>query len=166
MNSITNLFQQAQLAEAAYADFSAPGVSTIDALKDKNNGGGFSIAQADAFTAQWEVVDQYTATGLFGLTDGTGFSGTVFKNKATGQYTFSLRGTAGPTDLMADAGDVLADGIALDQTVDMYNYWQRLTHLGVYQAAVLETQVAETAKLRWVQLSMPTMSLNYRQRAW
>lgn len=58
MNTIQNLFEQAQLAEAAYANFSVANVSTKDALQDTNNGGNFSSAQATAFVAQWTVVNQ------------------------------------------------------------------------------------------------------------
>ena len=39
MSTIQELFQQAQLAEAAYADFSNPNVSTANALQDADNGG-------------------------------------------------------------------------------------------------------------------------------
>ena len=80
MNITTSLFDQAQLAEAAYANF-------IDANGNMitNNAGvraaleskAFSPAQASAFVTDWQVIRQYTAPpGLFGITDGTGFSGT------------------------------------------------------------------------------------------
>lgn len=44
MNSITSLFQQAQLAEAAYADFSDLAKTRLQALKDA----GMSQFQATA----------------------------------------------------------------------------------------------------------------------
>jgi len=62
MSTIQELFQQAQLAEAAYTDFSNSGVSTMDALQDTKNGGTFSAAQATAFANRYQVVSQYTAT--------------------------------------------------------------------------------------------------------
>lgn len=61
MSTIQNLFQQAQLAEAAYANFLNPGIDPIDALQ--TGGSTFSLAQATAFVAEWQVVDQYTAPG-------------------------------------------------------------------------------------------------------
>jgi len=158
MNTIKNLFQQAQLAEAAYTNF-AGNANPVDALTTGDS--KFSQAQATAFVAQWEVVDQYSASGLFGLTDGSGFSGTVFRNKTTGEYSFALRGTLGATDLLADAGDVLADGIALNQVVDMYNYWQSLNHTGSYQAVQLNTLTLETAALRAAYLISPVAGLAY-----
>jgi len=72
MSMIQDLFQQAQLAEAAYADFSNPNVSTANALQDANNGGSFSEAQAATFVADWSVVSHQPDTL-------NGFSATVFR---------------------------------------------------------------------------------------
>ena len=158
MNTIQNLFQQAQLAEAAYANFWDSNLNALitnpDDVQKALIASGFSknpndptqSAQATDFVTHWRVVDQYTASGLFN----SGFSGTLFESlDHPGQYSFSLRGTQpGYSDLAADIGDILADGIALDQIVDMYNYWQRLTTSGFYQAAKLETLAAETVKLK------------------
>jgi len=107
MSTVTSLFEQAQLAEAAYANFLDPLKTNLQALKDE----GFSTAQAATFVSKWRVVDQYTASGgLLGA--GSGFS----ENIQTGEYQFSLRGTEpGVTDLSADIGDIVADGLALDQ---------------------------------------------------
>lgn len=146
MSTIQNLFQQAQLAEAAYADFSVLGVSTKDALIAEK----FSPAQATAFVAEWQVIDQIPDTA-------SGFSATIFKNIKVGsadfgKYTVAMRGTAGVVDLGADAGDVFADGIALDQTVDMYNYWTQLkTPAGQsYQAATTTWRAAgQRHPARW-----------------
>ena len=81
MNSLEDLFQKAQLSEAAYSSFSAYSGDPQAALMAE----GFSEAQAAAFVDQWIIVDQYTAPGL----TGSGLSATVFKNKAIGQYTFN-----------------------------------------------------------------------------
>lgn len=81
MSTITSLFDQAQLAEAAYANFfdDAGNLITTEvqltkALTNSDAGGSFSAAQATEFVKHWKVVDQYTASGLLGITDGTGFS--------------------------------------------------------------------------------------------
>jgi hypothetical protein len=50
MSTIQNLFQQAQLAEAAYADFSDPTKTIFDALTTGD--GKFSQAQATTFLTQ------------------------------------------------------------------------------------------------------------------
>jgi hypothetical protein len=139
MSSITTLFEEAQLAEAAYANFfddSGNLITTNAQLITALTTGDmkFSIAQATDFTNRYQVVSQLPNTA-------SGFSATVFLDTTTGQYTFAARGTeANAADLIgADLHGVVADGIAIDQVIDMYNYWQSLTHLGVYQAAYLDT---------------------------
>ncbi|MDD5058070.1 MAG: hypothetical protein PHQ60_09360, partial [Sideroxydans sp.] len=89
MSTIQNLFQQAQLAEAAYANFqNYP--TTAKALEAE----GMSQTQAATFAARYQVISQYTApSGMLGLTDGTGFSATLFLDTTTGQYTLATRGT-------------------------------------------------------------------------
>lgn len=118
MSTTQKLFDQAQLAEAAYGEFLGDHgelLSSSDAVKAALQVEGMSTTQATAFITDWQVVDQYTAPSFLGLT-GTGFSGTVFQNIQTGEYQFSLRGTEpGVTDLSADIGDIVADGLALDQ---------------------------------------------------
>jgi hypothetical protein len=52
--STNNLFEQTQLAEAAYANFLL-GLSVEDALVAQ----GFSPAQATEFVKHWRVEDQY-----------------------------------------------------------------------------------------------------------
>jgi len=158
MSTIEELSQQTQLAEAAYANFidSTGNLITTDAgITGALIASGFSTnasgqsSQAVDFIAHWEVVDQFTASGLFGLTDSSGFSATLFRNKDTRQYSIALRGTQlVPSDLSADIGDILLDGISLDQVTDMYNYWQSLNHVGNYQAVQLNTLTPETVALR------------------
>jgi hypothetical protein len=158
MNTITNLFQQSQLAEAAYANLTnAIGDQTLlkqalDVANKDQFGGSFSSAQATDFVSNWRVINQYTAPGGVFPVGGTGFSATLFQDIGSGKYAFAIRGTEpGLADLFgADGGDIAADGIAMDQAVDLYNYWQRLiTSKGVvYPAARLDTMLAETAVLK------------------
>ncbi len=161
MSTIQELFKQAQLAEASYAtlwDATLNQPITADAkVKDALKTEGFSESQADAFVAEWTVADQLPNTK-------SGFSGTLFQNKATGEYSFSLRGTQiiiPLSDLSTDIGDVLSDGIALDQMVDLYNYWQSLTHTGTYQAKQLTTLSAETRALSDAYTSSEVAGQNY-----
>ncbi len=70
MSTIQELFQQAQLAEAAYADLwdsSTDSVITDDvlvgnALQDEDNDMEFSSAQAADFVSDWKVVDHIPDT--------------------------------------------------------------------------------------------------------
>ncbi|MDP3088509.1 MAG: hypothetical protein Q8M99_10035 [Methylotenera sp.] len=98
MSITTSLFEQAQLAEAAYADFADPNKTRLQALKDQ----GFSDAQAAEFVLHWKVVSQYNNSQYLGLV-GTGFSATVFEKldnngAGTGEYSLAIRGS-----LVADA---------------------------------------------------------------
>jgi len=127
MNSITSIFEQAQLSDAAYADFTNPDHKA--ALQARE----FSNTQAAEFLKNWKVVDQYTSP-VPGSVD-TGFSATVFERLdpatglGTGEYTFAVRGSEGNyTDWVnTNFGDIGADGVAVKQGIDMYNYYLRLT---------------------------------------
>lgn len=143
MNTVQNLFQQAQLAEAAYADF-----VTYTDPKAALKAGGFSDKQADGFLADWRFIDQYDNSAWGGLV-GTGFSATLFKDIDTGEYSFAIRGSKGANDFIADAQLIATDGIAVQQVVDMYNYWTSLTTSSgsSYLAAKLNTQIAATTFL-------------------
>lgn len=78
MNTITQLFDQAELAEAAYADFWDETTNSlisdkedlIAALKDY----GFSTVQATEFLDHWKVIDQCpnTDAGFTGKGSGRG----------------------------------------------------------------------------------------------
>jgi Ca2+-binding RTX toxin-like protein len=155
MTTIQYLFEQGQLAEAAYASYidNAGNLITSDSgVISTLQTEGMSESQATEFATHWRVVGQY-ATGIqsgdpFWTWNGTGFSATLFESKDNpGQYTFAIRGSKDIDDFKADAGLIFNDGIAPSQVVDMYNYWQSLTHSGVYQAARLEFSSLETATL-------------------
>lgn len=114
-----NIFSQISLAEAAYALLE--NVTDQENLKNKLEAIGFSQSQAEEFVKHWRVVNHLPDTL-------SGFSATVFESlDHPGELSFAIRGTAGLQDLViTDASDIVLDGIALDQVVDMYNYWQRL----------------------------------------
>ncbi len=59
MSTIHDTFMQAQLAEAAYADFSDATKSDFDALTTGNS--KLSASQAANFLNHWQILDQYTA---------------------------------------------------------------------------------------------------------
>ena len=142
MTTIQNLFDQAQLAEAAYANFfSDSGVLLTNdndikaALQDTNNGGGFSATQAAEFVLHWRVVSHIPDT------HNNGFSATVFESlDHPGEFSLAIRGSSQTADFVADTKLIATDGVAVSQLVDLYNYWQSLTHNGAYQAAKLTTQ--------------------------
>ena len=148
MNTIQDMFQQAQLAAAAYTNLASVTTSTTPSqlaliLSNPDLDGKFTQAAAAEFVLHWRVVDQYTASGGL-LGQGSGFSGTVFESLDNpGQFVFAARGSEksltdwGPTNL----GDVGADGIAIAQGIDMYNYYLRLATASGFQAAQYEYQL-------------------------
>lgn len=143
-----NFFELAQLAEASYADFwddatnqlitdrSRVEIALIDLQSDGKY--KFSETQAEEFTNNWSVIAHQPNTT-------SGYSSTLFQNK-DGSYVLAFRGTEGVTsdDLwQEDIANIVIDGIAIDQIVDLYNEWQRISQSS-YHAAYLETLTAET----------------------
>jgi len=61
----------------------------------------FTAVQAEQFTADYEVVTQYRNDPL--QTGGAGFSGTLFKNRTTGELTLSFRSTEFLDDAVRDS---------------------------------------------------------------
>ena len=129
MTSNQDLFQQAQLAEAAYAHFDLF-VNPKNALMDADHGMNFSEAQAAAFVLEWEVIDHVPDTQ-------SDFSATIFRNRQSGAYTLAIRGSTNLADFTEDAALIAADGVAVRQLADLYNYWQRVRTAGgqTYEAA-------------------------------
>ncbi len=127
MSTIQNLFERVQLAEAAYANFfsNSGALLTADAdVRTALEASEFSPSQATAFVNEWEVVSHVPDTTT------AGFSATIFKNRQTGAYTLAIRGSTDLTDFSADAALIAADGIAVRQLVDLYNFWNRSTTAG------------------------------------
>ena len=129
----SSLFELAQLAEVAYADFwdASRGIVLTDpeAVKKRlvdlqpDRTYDFSSAQATEFLANWSVIAHQPNTT-------SGFSSTLFKsNDPAGSYVLALRGIEpGQADFSADGG-IVVNGLAITQIVDMYNEWQRInTH--------------------------------------
>ena len=99
MSTITESFKQAELALAAYSNVT-PGISGTPYTKAlEADGAGMSPAQAEHFSEQWLVVEQY-ADPLSGL------SATVFEEVASGRRHLAVRGTEGLSDLFTDLIDI------------------------------------------------------------
>ncbi|MBU1567842.1 MAG: hypothetical protein KJ630_19725 [Proteobacteria bacterium] len=96
----------------------------------------------------------------------SGFSATLFKKIGEDEYYYACRGTEltgfGWQDLIkADIGDIVVDGLAIHQIVDMYNDWQRIKSTGVYIAAKLDLLLLETASLAADRLLPPGVAGTY-----
>ena len=140
MNTITQLFDQAELAEAAYANFWDKTTNSI--ILDKENvqaalkNQGFSTKQAADFLTHWKIIDQCPNTD-------SGFSATVFERldgPDAGKLYIATCGTEGSKlfdgslegekDIIEDLANIGADGIAINQAIDMYNWYLRLISPG------------------------------------
>jgi Ca2+-binding RTX toxin-like protein len=118
-------YTNSQMAEASYADFEGRDFNDPSDIKAALMNNGFSDAQATDLVAHWKVASHLPNTS-------TGFSATVFENRQNpGEYVMAIRGTEPGhwyTDIiLADIADIGADGIALNQAIDLMNYYQRLT---------------------------------------
>lgn len=135
--NIKYVADMAALAEASYAGFDRF-ASNQNGIKSAVISNGFSVTQADDFIQHWSVI-----SGSHQANMPSGFSATLFKGigqgDLSGEYVLAIRGTEEPdVDLAgADGGDIFLDGLAVDQIIDLYNYTQKLTHTGSYQAAKL-----------------------------
>lgn len=130
MSTIRDLFQQAQMAEAAYASFFdnagnllTTNAGVITALQRE----GFSESQATAFVQNWRVVSQFSENGVLS----NGFSAALFERldanqQPTGQYTLAIAGSTQFVDFAGTDLDLAATGVAHNQLVSMLNYVLRL----------------------------------------
>lgn len=122
MTTITQYFEQAQLSLAAYALGLRSGMSNVEYRAALEANGLMSAKQAEVFAASYSVIDQYTNTL-------TGFSATIFDKGGT-KYV-AIRGTedlffSGAIDWLTNVNGVGADGIAIAQGLELFNYLQRL----------------------------------------
>jgi Ca2+-binding RTX toxin-like protein len=130
MSTIPDLFQQAQLSEAAYANFidSAGNLLTTDAdVIAALRGRDFGESQAIAFVQSWRIVSQFSESGV----SSNGFSATLIERldanqQPTGQYTLAIRGSNDIRDFVGADLDLAVTGLARNQLVSMLNYVLRL----------------------------------------
>ena len=77
-----SLFEQTQLAEAAYASFGED-ITDRNKLQDALKTIDFSQTQAEEFLKRWKVIDQYATGGTADDSSfdwfGSGFSATLFE---------------------------------------------------------------------------------------
>ncbi|MES9991035.1 MAG: calcium-binding protein [Candidatus Thiodiazotropha sp.] len=122
---IRTAHQYSLLSEASYADFDTIGAITQTDVENALIAREFSNTQAAEFITHWQVVHHLPNTS-------TGFSATVFESlDSPGKYVFAIRGTEPGQWIidiaLTDIADIGADGIALKQAIDLYNYYLQLT---------------------------------------
>jgi len=135
MINAQNVANLSDLAQAAYIHFDAvpPGGWWGDALKEQlaKDADSWPTARRDEFELHWRVAAHKPNTA-------SGFSATLFEriNPEPGEprYVVAMRGTEANiasqfyADLaVADVGDLVANGLAWEQIIDMYNWWQEIS---------------------------------------
>ncbi len=117
------LFNEALLAQAAYATNLSKEMSESDLIDELLEVLGVTQTQAEYFVSKYKVVEQYSI-------EETGFSATLFLNKDTLEYHLATRGSAGFSFTEPDWIDANADnflyGISYDQVTDLLNFYLRL----------------------------------------
>lgn len=145
--NLDEFYNLVELAEASYADLQDYDNDAVEEALTDDEGeieSKFSATQASNFVERWSVLHHQPDTD-------SDFSATLFKSKSTEgtQYVLAIRGTAGFWDdlVETDGGDIVADGLAWEQILDLYNCWQQLTAQegAVYQVATTEILAAESA---------------------
>ena len=158
--NINTYYENALLSEAAYVslDYGMSKEELIEALYD----GGMEQNLAAIFADKFSIVDQYTDPS-------TGLSATIFKKIDGGKLYFSMRGTEflddsfpyvdniDLNDIFGADLDIVKTGVARDQIMSLYNYYQRLitpdtamaTQYRMVETAIMPTsgQYYETTRL-------------------
>ena len=123
---IKTLFDEALLAQAAYALFSKKDMKDdelINALlSDEDN--DVTQAQAEYFASKYIVVQQSEVPE-----PDTGFSATLFQNIESGKYQLANRGSDGifNVDFTSANTQNFSWGMSYDQVADLINFYHRLT---------------------------------------
>ena len=101
------------------------GQNLIDALVIGNrHASKFTLSEAQKFASEWQVLDQKANTA-------TGFSGTLFKNRTTGELVMSFRSTefiddAARDNMATNTLELKNTGWAWGQIADMQAWYQSL----------------------------------------
>jgi hypothetical protein len=129
--AIDSIYWDSVLSHAAYGDENPPLSLTASAAAALE-----SNALSTAFTAKYNVLDISTTSSP----NYSGFAAMVAKDKTTGAYTIAFRGTEplDGGDLAADT-DILTNGVAMRQIVNMYNYVNGLREGAQNQYRLVET---------------------------
>lgn len=146
MKTLTETAELVLLAEAAYGNFISEGrlisdkSKIIDSLKESGMSGD---EQASLVINNWDIVAHWQDKAQ-GISDTeSGFSATVFQSKKDARHVLAVKGTAGMKDLIvADIADIVRDGLAMDQIIDLYNFWQQI-NAGKNQSYRVATLVNE-----------------------
>jgi Ca2+-binding RTX toxin-like protein len=130
MPNLDTFAKTSAIAQASYGKF-ADDRDDVDVLVVPGNA-DFTSSLARRFLGLTSNTDPFSR-GIdrvaYQPDEVNGFSATVFRTQDTGKAVLSIRGTAGPADLLQDANLVIT-GFASDQLVSLYRYYRQLTTPG------------------------------------
>ena len=157
-NKYDDIFNYAALARSSYADLSkirrpddTDGIRSAIKKYDESEKFAKQIADKYDVLAHYKDRDDHGINPIGSIlsifNSESGFSGTLFRDKSTQEYVMAFKGTDGAKDLwITDVADIVSNGAAHNQIIDMYNFWQQIIHSGekingkpaTYQAAYLQ----------------------------
>ena len=138
ISNINTLADFALLAQASYAFTTSPNDLKLKLQDDAS----FTATQADYFASRYEFITKQA-------NQSDGFSATIFQDKQSGRYIFSVRGTELDKGGITGAADILADlfiatsGYSRLQATSMYRYWKQLTTVGGAAVSYSENEILQ-----------------------
>ena len=155
--TLTQVAEYVKLAEASYADFSKKTLSTQQAIMEKDENDPTDMGDkskekfAESIVKNWTVEAHWKDSGNI-INSESGFSATLFKG-SNDEYVLAFRGSNGFFDdggkdfIIADAGDIVLDGFALKQSIDLINFRQQLLGEDGKAYKVLTLQTDEISEI-------------------
>lgn len=114
----------AQTAQASYAIELVAGASNATRYQDATTA-GMSAAQATAFNATWNVLQQSPLNG-------NGFSAVLLQNRTTGEKVLAIAGTNGWADWITDLVNIALYGtvLGMPQYLSLESFFTQLVSSG------------------------------------
>ena len=142
ITTVSKLSDFAQLSVASYALFSPGALSDLGSQKAALKGAAnMTETQAIDFLNKYDLV-HHTPN------NSTGFSATIFRDKATSKLIFSVRGTEIPSNvvpdlIVADVFHIGTEGYAKSQATSLYRYWKQLTTVGGQAVSYTDPEIRQ-----------------------
>jgi outer membrane adhesin like proteiin len=178
LNKYNEIFNYASLARSSYANFAnlvksddVEGIKEAIVKYDESNSFSEIVAKKYDVIAHWkDRAGNDFSLGNVGdiFSNESGFSGTLFHDKTNHGFVMAFKGTAGWKDLLGtDVADIVTNGAAHNQIIDMYNFWQQIKHSGqesYYEAAYLDGNNPLNVQFKLID-SLPSLSYAAKKAA-
>lgn len=161
--TIKQLRDYSWMSQASYLSFEELNKNTlVTTVRERLRAGlinedkNFATQQAETFLGLTTPADGFSFQAYQPnrgniFSGGDGFSATVFKANADGQYTIAVRGTEAsffnPQDLIEDLLGVVLAGKAVNQIIAAYRYFKQLTTAEGVQVSYTASEIAQLTSL-------------------